>query len=326
MANERLRWGILGTANIARKLIEGVRMGREGVIAAVASRDAERAKAWAEQYEIPRSFGSYRDLLDSGDVDLIYNPLPNSLHAEWTIAALEAGLPVLCEKPFTATTAEADLVAATSRATGIPAVEAFMYRFHPLYRKMEEILASGQLGEIRSLYAKFTYNLRGRYIVQADPALAGGALMDLGCYCVNFGRLVMQANPVQVYGCEHRDDIDRTFWGTMTFENGVRMQFEAGFESQFEQRAMIGGSEGNLIIERPWQPRKPRDILVLQTDGEERRIEVEGDDGYSMEADDLARAWREKKPPRWDATDAVENMRVIENLYLSAHLNQPVDL
>ncbi len=326
MSETRLRWGILGTARIARRLIEGVRKGHEGVIAAVASRDAERAREWAKGYDIPKVFGSYEALLHSGEVDLIYNPLPNSLHAEWTLAALDAGLPVLCEKPFTATLAEAEAVAAASRKSGIPVMEAFMYRYHPVYRKMEEILASGWLGDIRSLYAKFTYNLGNRYIVQADPALAGGVLMDLGCYCLDFGRLVMGTLPVEVFGSERRDDIDRSFWATMRYENGVRMQFEAGFESQHEQRVAIGGSLGNLIIERPWHPGNSRDSVLLQLDGEERRIEVEGDDGYRMEADDLAHAWRTGKSPRWNADDAVETMRVIEALYRSAKLNRPVEV
>ncbi len=181
----RVRWGILGAADIAPNLLEGVRLSSNSEAVAVASRDFSRAQAFAERHGLPRVFGSYEALLHSGEVDAVYVALPNSLHAKWCIHALEAGLAVLCEKPFTATAAEAREVMRVRDKTGVPIIEGFMYRFHPMYERVFDLLNSGTIGDVILVQSAFTFLLDDPNHIAASAELAGGALLDIGCYCVN---------------------------------------------------------------------------------------------------------------------------------------------
>ncbi|RJO71882.1 MAG: gfo/Idh/MocA family oxidoreductase [Myxococcales bacterium] len=326
MKMKKIRWGILGCAKIARQLIKGIGEGETGEVAAIASRDYAKARAWAEQNGIPHAYGSYDELLRAGVVDAIYNPLPNSLHAEWTIRALRAGLPVLCEKPFAADAAEARQVAKMARETGLAVAEAFMYRFHPLYDLALDYLRSGRLGRLASISSTFTYLLRDPTIVQADPALAGGVLMDLGCYGVNLSRLIAGGEPRRVSGFARRAAVDETFVGMMEFADGVFAEFVASFAAQKRQRAEIVGAAGVLVTERPWHPYAEGVDVTLITDAGTETIRTAGGNIYGLEADDFARALREDRAPRWGVDDAVANMDVIDALYASAREGRAVEV
>lgn len=320
----KARWGILGAASIAPAVIEGIRMGETGEVRAIASRDLGRAKSFAAQHEIPRAFGSYDELLQSGEVDIIYNPLPNSLHAEWTVRALEAGLPVLCEKPFTADAAEARAVADVSRRTGVPVAEAFMYRFHPLYDAVMALVLQGAIGELQLIESCFTFFLDDRGGVAASAELAGGALMDVGCYCVNLARLIAGDEPTAAIAMEKRSNVDDTFVGVLEFSDGLLAHVQSSLGAFERARAEIVGTQGAIVLEKPWFPGENAGEIMLRRGANSERISTKGANGYHLETEDFALAVREKRPPRWTVDDAIANMAAIDALAESARTGSAV--
>lgn len=314
-----LRWGILGTAGIAPRVIDGIRSAGAGVVRAVASRDLARARAFGDRHDIPLAFGAYADLLRSGEVDAIYNPLPNSMHAEWTIAALEAGLPVLCEKPFTPTLAEARAVAEVARGRGLPCVEAYMYRYHPLYDRLWQVLDGGAIGRVVSVDSRFTFKVDDESAIPASFELAGGALLDVGGYCVDLSRRVAAAEPVRVDAFARILGVDRTTHGLLEFPNGILARFECSIESDERQWAEILGTDGSLVLESPWFPGREEGRILLRRCGEEDQvIPTPGGDGYALEALDFARAVAGEAEPRWGVDDAVRNVAILDFLLQSA--------
>ncbi len=318
-----LRWGILGTAHIAPAFIKGVRQSTNGVVAAVASRDAQRARAWAEQQDIPRSFGSYESLLESGEVDAVYIPLPNSLHVEWCIRSLRAGVPVLCEKPLAANANEARQIQRVAEATGLPCAEAFMYRFHPLYDQLVGLLLKGIIGNIVSVRSAFSFYLGDRSEIPASAELAGGALMDVGCYCVNLARLVLSAEPEGAFAFERRSTVDDTLVGVLQFPDRVLAQVECSIEAYDRSGAEIVGSEGVIVLENPWFPGEDAGEIIVRRDAKEERIATPGGNGYHLEVEDFADAVLSGRPPRWTLDDAVGNMAAIDALLHSARFGAP---
>ena len=190
----KLRWGLLSTARINRALIPPLRASPRNELAAVASRGRERAEAYAREWSIPRAFGSYEDMLADPGIDVIYNPLPNRLHAEWTIKAAQAGKHVLCEKPLAMTVEEVDAMAAAAQQAGVVVAEAFMYRHHPQTLKVKEMVERGEIGDLRLVRGSFTFNLTHPGDVRLDPALGGGSLRDVGCYPISYARYVIGAD------------------------------------------------------------------------------------------------------------------------------------
>lgn len=320
---EKLRWGILGTANIAPAFVAGVRQSTNGIVTAVASRDAQRAQEWAAQQNIPKSFGSYESLLDSGEVDAVYVPLPNSMHAEWCIRSLRAGLPVLCEKPLAANADEARQIQHVAEETGLPCAEAFMYRFHPLYDQLVGLLLKGIIGNIVSVRSAFSFYLSDRSEIPASPELAGGALMDVGCYCVNFARLVLGAEPEGAFAFERRSTVDDTLVGVLQFPDHVLAQVECSIEAYDRSRAEIVGSGGAIVLENPWFPGEDAGEIVVCRDAKVEHFGTPGGNGYHLEAEDFGDAVISGRPPRWTLDDAVGNMAAIDALLQSARLGAP---
>jgi predicted dehydrogenase len=318
----KLRWGILGAASIAETMAEGIGLSGNGTVAAIASRSLAKAQQWAEAHGVPQVFGSYDALLKCGEVDVIYNPLPNSLHAEWTIRALEAGLPVLCEKPFTANAAEACEVARVSAETGVLVAEAFMYRFHPMYEKVFELLREKAIGEITFVYSTFTWFLDDRSAVPASAQLAGGALLDVGCYPVNLSRMVAShacaCEPQRACAFMRGTDVDDTLVGLLEFPNGVLAEIECSIESHERVHAEIVGTAGAIVLERPWNPGGASASFTLCRNGKSETIVTPGANRYQLEAEDFVRAVVNKTPPRWTVADAVANMAAIDALLASA--------
>ena len=313
-----IKWGILGASGIARSFINGVRRTPgAGTVATVASRSPEKARAYAAEMDVPIHLGSYADLLDLSVVDVIYNPLPNSLHADWTIRALGAGLPVLCEKPFTVNAGEAEDVAAASARTGLPVAEAFMYRFHPQYEVLWKLLADGAIGDLVSVHSIFSHALDDPGIVQADPNLGGGVLMDLGAYCINVSRLVACEEPVWVSGTANRSAIDDSFWGTICFPGDLIATFEASFEANDREWVEVAGTKGRIALQRPWNGGLEAGELLLSRGGQVEKIPSPGGDPYGLEARDFATALRSGGQPTYTVEDAVANMRAIDALYES---------
>lgn len=313
-----VRWGILGTAAIAESLAEGIRLSSNSLLAAIASRDAAKAKAWADRFDVPHAFGSYDELLRSGEVDAVYIPLPNSLHAEWTIRSLEAGLPVLCEKPLTATAAEAREVMRARDRTGLPVAEAFMYRYHPMYDHVWACLHKGVIGETIGFHGVFSFLLDDPSSIVASSELAGGALRDVGCYPVNLARLVAGCEPVRAFAMMRGGTVDDTLIGMLEFPNGLIAQIECSIECFERTRAEITGTKGAIVMESPWNPGNRRAEFILRREDGAERIETPGANRFQLEVEDFANAVLTGAAPRWPLEDAVANMAALDALIAAA--------
>ena len=329
---DRLRWGILGTGNIARQFSDGVKAAPRSVLEAVGSRSTESASAFASAHNIPAAHGSYEALLADPRVDAVYISLPNSLHHRWTIAALRAGKHVLCEKPFAVNSAEAREMFDIAREQRRTVVEAFMYRSHPLTLAVQKAVADGAIGEVKLIRTSFCYRttkIDGN--VRFDPQLAGGCLMDVGCYCINFSRLFSGCEPVRVQGCGHfhQRGVDDRVAATLQFPNGILASFACGMSAQADNTATINGTEGYIEIPIPWKPPAPESVFTIargmppKMDGpakpnsvpghETIRVRFEGE-LYGIEADAFASCVLDGKPPWITPADTLGNMRVLDQL------------
>jgi len=319
-----LQWGLLGTARINRALIPPLRVSSGNRLLAVASRDAGRAAAYAKEWGIERAHGSYEALLADPAIDAVYIPLPNHLHAEWTIRAARAGKHVLCEKPLALTVAEVDAMEAAARESHVVLAEAFMYRHHPQTLKVRELLDGGAIGAPRFLRGSFTFRLDRPDDVRLRPEWGGGCLWDVGCYPLSFARFVLGAEPVEVFGSAVTGPtgIDETFAGQLVFPGGVLVQIDAGFRAAFRTHLEITGTEGTIVVRQPWKPER-LPILVIRESGTEE-IAGEGEDRYLLEIEDLAACVRSGRPPRVSLAESRGNVAAIVALLESARVGRPV--
>ncbi|NJN15286.1 MAG: Gfo/Idh/MocA family oxidoreductase [Oscillochloris sp.] len=245
-------WGIIGTGRIAGKFAGAVAVSSSERIVAAASRDPVKAAAFAEQYGIPRSYGSYAELLADPDLSCIYLALPNALHAEWSIKAAEAGKHVLCEKPLAVSAAEAETMYAAARTNGVWLMEAFMYRFHPQTLKLQELLVSGVIGTVKQVRASFSFLVRdGANNVRLSAELAGGALMDVGCYCVNAARLAVGERPRRAFAAAQLafSGVDSTLMGTLEYPSGAIAQIACSLESARHHQLQVVGDDGIIEVD-----------------------------------------------------------------------------
>ena len=325
MAGGVLRWGLLSTARINRALIPPLRASPRNELAAVASRSQAAADAYAQEWGIPRALGSYQALIDDPGIDVIYNPLPNHLHAEWSIRALRAGKHVLCEKPLALTLEDVDRMAAASRETGRTLAEAFMYRHHPQTLKARELARDGAIGRLQLIKGAFTFTLKKPDDYRLRPEMGGGSLWDVGCYPVSYARLVAEAEPLEVFGWQTLSPtgIDETFTGQMRFPDGVQAQFDCGFTSPYRTSIEIVGSEGAITVPEPFKPGAPGRLSLMRGEGTET-IEVDGQELYSGEVEDMADAVLLGKPPRVSLADSRGNAAAILALLESARTGRPV--
>src|SRR5215471_4974594 len=226
----RLRWGLLSTARINRAVIPAIRESARSELAAVASRTADRARAYAAEWDIPRAIGSYEEMLADPSLDALYVPLPNHLHVEWTVRALEAGKHVLCEKPLALSVEDVDRVADACRRTGRTAAEAFMYRHHPLTHAAQAFVSDGRLGTIKTYRGSFSFLLTREGDVRLDPSMGGGSLWDVGCYPVSYSNMLAGRAPVDVFGWQRASGrgVDMEFFGMMRYADGSVAQFDCG--------------------------------------------------------------------------------------------------
>jgi xylose dehydrogenase (NAD/NADP) len=313
-----MRWGLLSTANINRKLLAGAEGTDEATVAAVASRDRSRAEAFAREHGIERALGSYEALLEDPEIDAVYNPLPNSMHVPWTVRALEAGKHVLCEKPMSRHPDQVEAAFAAARKQGRHLEEAFMWRHHPQTHRLRELLDAGAVGRLRMVTASFSFPLTDVGDIRMQAGLDGGSLMDVGCYCVSGCRLVAGAEPERVHA-EHAiggDDVDVSFAGPLRFPDDVIGQFHCGFAIGRRQHLEAIGEDGSLFLADPWHGSTPG-IELRREDGTEL-IEIAPANPYTHELIDFARAARGDAPPLLGGDDALGQARVIEALYASA--------
>lgn len=325
---DKIRWGILGCAGIARKaMIPGIRASRLGEIAAIASRDGARAAEWAAEFGIPRAHGSYDALLADPEVDAIYNPLPNHLHVPITIRALEAGKPVLCEKPVALNAAEARELAAAQTRTGRAVAEAFMIRHHPQWRAARDILRSGRIGEARAIQTAFTYYLDDPANVRNQAAIGGGGLYDVGCYAVNTARYLFEAEPIRAIGLFDTDPAfgtDRLASGLLEFPGGRQLAFTCATQLALTQRVTVLGSRGRIELPVPFNPPAGKATALIVDDGRDltgggrEEIAIPPADQYALQADAFAAAILARCAPEPGLDDAIANMRAIDALFRSA--------
>jgi predicted dehydrogenase len=318
-SQRRIRWGILSTANIARaRVIPAIKQSRNGEVAAVASRTAERAHDFAMQNNIPTAFRSYEAMIESDAVDAIYIGTPNALHAEWAIKCAEAGKPTLCEKPLAKDAHEAQTMVDAFKERGVLFAEAFMYRFHPQTVKAKELVDAGAVGEMQAINAAFTFRVRDEGNVRLSQPLAGGSLMDVGCYCVNVMRHLTGEEPSEAKAVAQMGQtthVDEWLAGALHFPRGVVGHFDCGLRGYRRHFYEVRGSTGRLQLDAAFVPDldKPTTIQLWKGDDYEA-IEIPAADHYQLMVEDFADALLLNRPPRFDAQDAVENMRVIDRL------------
>lgn len=321
---QMIRIGVLGAASIAPSaLIRPADRSAEVAVVAVAARDAERAQSFAHRHRIPRVHASYEELLADPEIDAVYNPLPNGLHGRWTRAALAAGKHVLCEKPFTANAAEAEQVAEVAANSGRVVMEAFHYRYHPLILRVEQIIASGELGRLQHVEAAFCFPLPKFGDIRYDFALAGGALMDAGCYAVHIARTFGLATPevVSAQAKLHNPLVDRAMTAQLRFPAGHtgRVRCSMWSSQLLAVNARVVGERGALHVLNPIAPQLFHRLVVRSTDG--RRVErFSRRASYDYQLDAFAAAILRGEPVRTTAQDAVQNMAVIDAIYRAAGL------
>lgn len=322
---EQLNWGFLGTARINRKLIEPLRTSPRNELYAVGSRSEERARSYAEEWDVPVAHGSYEALLADEEVDVVYVPLPNHLHADWTVKALEAGRHVLCEKPLALTPDEVDRIVNASNAADRIVAEAFMYRHHPQTLRIRELVDEGAIGELRLLRSGFTFSLDRPNDIRWEADKGGGALWDVGCYPVSFVRFVTGKEPKVVYGTQRIGEtgVDVQFTAQLGFAGGIVAQIDAGFESPQRTHSEIVGTEGTLYVPNTFKP-GPSSALQIERGTETETIQVDGEELYAGEIEDMADAVLEGEPPRISLRESWNNVNVITDLYRSAETGDPV--
>jgi len=313
-----MKLGLLSTANINRAILAGAAKTDRVDVVAVGSRDAERAEAYAAEHGLATAHSSYQALLADPDVEAVYISLPNGMHHEWTMHALAAGKHVLCEKPYTRHPHEAEEAFDAADAAGLVLAEAFMYRHHPQTATVARLVADGAIGRLCAVKATFTFPLRDLSDVRALPELDGGALMDVGCYCVSGIRL-LAGEPEHVRGEQvtGTTGIDMAFHGTLRCAGDVVGQFEATFRSPQRQSLEAVGEDGVLVVEAPWRVDWGGSV-TLRRDGATELVEVDEADAYTLELENLADAIEGRAPALLGRADAVGQARAIEALYRSA--------
>ena len=319
---DTVRIGILGAARIAPSaVIKPARNVDEAMIGAVAARDRTRADAFAAKHGVPKVRDSYEALISDPDLDAIYNPLPNGLHAEWTIAALEAGKHVLCEKPFTANTKEAEAVAAVAARTGLVVMEAFHYRYHPLAHRMKEIVESGELGTTRRVETSLCFPLVKMNDIRYQYALAGGATMDVGTYTVHLARLLSGEEP-EVVSAEPRlrtADVDRAMRAELKFPSGTTGRITCSMMSKWliQTYARVIGDRGELHVINPTSPQIWHRMRV-KSDGKSRSEKFPRKPTYEYQLEEFCAAVLRGEPTLTPPADSIANMRVLDAIYVAA--------
>ena len=320
-----LRWGVMSTADIGRtKVVPAMQRAARNRIAAIASRDIDKARDYAAELKIPTVYGSYEELLSDPDIDAVYIPLPNNMHAEWVMTAARAKKHVLCEKPLAMNAAEAARMVAVAEQEGVLLAEAFMYRLHPSWQKVRELVSSGAIGRLSAVQSWFGYynddptNIRNIY------EAGGGALYDVGCYCVNLSRLLFDSEPHRVVGSSVRDPemgVDVLTSGILEFDTGTAT-FTCSTRTETDQRVHIYGTTGRISMGIPFNipPDRPTEVYVTSGGNPPvapavETITFDTADPYTVQAEVFAAAVLDGTPLPFAPSDAVANMRVLDLLF-----------
>jgi len=333
--SNKIRWGIMSTARINKAVLDPIRWAKRSELVAVASRNLDKAKAYAAEKGIPKAHGSYEALLADPDIDAVYNPLPNNLHAEWTIKAAEAGKHVLCEKPIVSTLAELDRVEAAAKANNVTVFEAFMYLHHPQTLKVNEMIQSGKLGDLQLIVSWFNFYLPPENAgnIRLNPDLAGGSTWDVGVYPNSLSIVMSQAGaPVEVWASQINGEtgVDVAMAAQLKFANNVTAQISSGFRSPFRQGAHFIGSEGRLWVDDPWKPgdegAQDSRIIFTNKDDEEETIVIPATNPYLCEVEAMEACVLDGADPVVPLSLSRDFLRSVLAIYKSAKSGQVVKL
>jgi predicted dehydrogenase len=318
-------WGVISTARINGLVLEGAAQSDEVDVVAVASRDLARGKEFAREHGIETVHGSYEALLEDDSVEAVYIPLPNSMHVEWSVRALNAGKHVLCEKPLSRRPEEVERAFDAARAADRLLMEAFMWRHNPQTLRVSELIAEGAIGEVRLVRSSFSFHLEDPTNVRMLPDLDGGSLMDVGCYCVSGSRLFAGGEPERAFSTAVAGNgVDVRFTGTLAFAGDGLATFDCGFDVTARHDLEVVGTEGSLYLRDPWHCRKPG--IERRADGEVETISIDPANSYRLELEDMSRAIRDGGEPLLGRDDAVGQARAIEALYRSAERGSAVTI
>ena len=329
MTGTKLRFGVLSTANIGKNQVNpAIQASRNAELIGVASRDAAKARDFAAAGNIARSYGSYEALLDDRDIDAVYIPLPNSMHLEWTIRAAEKGKHVLCEKPLATTAADCREMQAACDANGVVLMEAFMYRFHPRTRALLDLVRGDDVGALRTIRTAFTFKLIREDNIRWFPELGGGALYDLGCYCVDSSRRVMNREPVEAIAVAGWNDkgVDNELTGILRFDNGATAHLDCSFlleRREFVEAACVDAT----FISADTFVNSLGDVEIVERRGRAPQAvhRIEGDNHYRLMVEHFADVAMGKAKLEFGIEHSIGNLNVIEALYASArHGGVPV--
>ena len=312
-----LSWGIVSTADILGEMLPAFAESDAAELRAIASRDQSRAEAFAGEHGIPTASGSYRALLEDDSIECVYIPLPNSLHGEWARAAIEAGKHVLCEKPLTPTAEEAQSLFELAEERGVVLMEAFMFRHHPKTRKLREICRSGELGELRVVRSKFHFKTAEPATdIRYDPELAGGALRDVGCYCVSMATYLAGAAPDSVAATARMSEsgIDEQFSASLGFGNELLAVFDCGMYGPLDVGVEVLGTEGRAVVSMPWYAHLEPLSIEVERGGETTIVPTPGPNAYRLEIDNVCAAARGEAAPEISAEETLRNLTTIERL------------
>jgi xylose dehydrogenase (NAD/NADP) len=327
MPVSHLCWGFLSTANINKALISPLHTSKRNQLVAVASRSQEKADEYAHLNKIKHAYGSYMDLLADPEIDVIYNPLPNNLHAEWTIKAVHAGKHVLCEKPLALTLSEVDAIASAAENNNKIVAEAFMYRSHPQTLKARDLVATGKLGTVKMIRGSFTFILKKPDDYRWNPGMGGGGLWDVGCYPLSYTRYVLGLEPLEVFGWQltGHTGVDENFMAQLRFPGDIYAQFDCSIKLPYHVFMEIVGDEATLIVPNPFNP-KAKDKLFLSKNGKVETLSINAAGSYFCEVEDMADAILLGKPARVTLADTRRNTAAILALFESARTGKPVML
>jgi len=327
MSRQVLNWGFLSTSRINKVLLEPLRESKRNVLLAVASRNKNRAEEYAREKNIKQAYGSYDELLQDKEIDVIYNALPNHLHAHWTIKAMEAGKHVLCEKPLAQSVEEVDAISTAAQRYNKVVTEGFMYRTHVQTYLIKDIIRSGKLGKIKMIRSNFTFMMNKPDDYRWKPEMGGGSLWDIGCYPLSFARTVLESEPLEVFGQQvtGRTGIDDSFIALIRFPNDIFVCFDCSICVPFRVFMEIVGDEASLQVPCPFNPGTEEKLELIRQGGTETVI-VHGTPKYLSEIEDIADAILTKKPPAISLADSRANVAAILALFESAKIGKPVFL
>jgi D-xylose 1-dehydrogenase (NADP+, D-xylono-1,5-lactone-forming) len=327
----KIRWGILSTANIAQtQVIPAIQKSAWAEVAAIASSSGKAGEA-AAKLNIPGVYETYEELLRDPTIDAVYIPLPNSLHRTWVLEAAKHGKHILCEKPAALTPEEMKEMDRYCREQNVVFMEGFMYQFHPQHERVKEIIASGEIGEVKLMRSSFSYYMDDRETnIRMDKSLGGGSIYDVGCYCIHALRNILEAEPVKisVHGrLDPETGVDVSAMAYLEFEHGIQGVFDCSFEAFFRHEYELVGTKGRVYVPRAFRPDVNAGIglITVEANGQERTEQIAGDI-YLLQVDHFSEAILKKKALIYPAEKTIANMRVIDACYSSLEKNEEVTL